>query len=653
MFKFLRKYQAVILVFGGALLMVAFLVPQALQQLGKGAGAQVLGTIDGKTLTGKSYNTARQELEIINSVMPEFVSTWDVGVEHWLLLSIEADRHGVSGGQLDGRNLLPQLADDYVRTLSRFQNPPLDQVQTDALRQGRLDFLNTTLDAMRLRGYSEADTFGALGKLSGVLRLIQLHQVSLPLSTPEAWALGMELFDTATVDIVALFGDDLAPDPATLSRGQLDSHFEQFRAQRPEDNDFGIGYRLSDAVRLEMLIIDRSALNDAVDVDPIELRLHFDELQKQNILVGQTFEASRDQVRGSYVTEQSAELLDELTLEVRRKLLMSRVGIHPIDGFFRLPKEWPQQRPTLEVLAEAVRQKVPKADLASAVVRLRTDDTVMLDADALAALDGVAGATFRVNERLSIPFVEYILGVRELGRGEDRFALQQDFLPAQPMRITGGANEGDVIWVRVTGARPESPATEWQSIEAQMRTDLASLEGYRALLGQRDDIVSQVGGTGPDAGVAVILDLDMPSATYNIEGIITRQAIRLADGTTTFPEADSQDFRDAVMDLVKPWDPALDVATLPLEQRTTSAVDPTERRLIIGQVTDRTPMTMEQFSRNAASIVSRARAQIGQPEIDPFSFEAVSKRLGYKSADRSQSDDEDDVEEMQPENDTE
>ena len=47
MLKFLRKYQGIILVFGGVLLMIAFLIPQALQKMGKGAGAQVVGTIDG------------------------------------------------------------------------------------------------------------------------------------------------------------------------------------------------------------------------------------------------------------------------------------------------------------------------------------------------------------------------------------------------------------------------------------------------------------------------------------------------------------------------------------------------------------------------------------------------------------------------------
>ena len=47
MLKFLRKYNQYILVCGGVLLMVAFLVPGALRQLGQNPDRVVVFTIDG------------------------------------------------------------------------------------------------------------------------------------------------------------------------------------------------------------------------------------------------------------------------------------------------------------------------------------------------------------------------------------------------------------------------------------------------------------------------------------------------------------------------------------------------------------------------------------------------------------------------------
>ncbi|MCA9294477.1 MAG: hypothetical protein KDA20_11760 [Phycisphaerales bacterium] len=641
MLKFLRKYQGIILVFGGVLLMIAFLIPQALQKMGKGAGAQVVGTIDGgRTLSGKDYLRAKRELEIVYTVMPEFVSRWDVSVEHWLLLTVEADRNGLRGGELDGQNFFARMVDETVTQFNQqrtLQGRPMVDDEIAAARKSLLDQMNASVDSLHKRGYADGEIYTAIGKLSGVWRLINLLQPSLPLSMPEAWAVGMELYDTVTADIVALTGDDLAPDPGSLTDAQLSAHFQTYAAQRPMDNEFGIGYRQPDAVRLEMLRLDRSALNDAIEVDPIELRLHFDDLQANNILPGKTFEEVRDQVRASYVSEQSGKLMDELVLDVRREMLKSRVGMQMRDGFAVLPQDWATKRPTLDALANAVRAKLPHTELGGQVVDVRPDDGALLDGGALAVLPGANGATFRVNERVSVPFAEYILGVRELGRGDTRFALQQGFLPAEPMRVTNGAGAGDVIWVRITGVRKEGPATDWRTIETRVRDDLASIEGFNALEVRQSEFVTSVA----NVGVATVLDMNMPGAAYNLDGKVTRQIVRLADNATPFPEGNVQHFRDAIMDLVKPWDPTLDVATLPLDQRTTSALDQATRRLVIGQVTGRTPMTIEQFSRNIGSIINRARVQASDSSrLDPVSFDAIKQRLGYRPAERSKKGDE-------------
>ena len=619
MLKFLRKYNAIILVFGGVLLMITFLIPQALQQLGQGAGAQVLGTIDGRAISGKEYLRAQRELEIINRIGLGIVRF--ESVEHWLLLTLEADQHDLVGGQLDGRNFLSRYATEVTSFLAAGRSEEERAERADQM----LASLNAAVAEVR---YPADQIYAALGKASGVWRLLELHEVALPLSTPEAWSIGMDLFDTATADIVAISADDFAPDPATLSDGAIQSHFEQYGAQRPSENDFRIGYRQPQAMRLDMLRIDRSALRDAIEVDPIELRLHFDKLQKRGVMVGQTYEDNRESVRASYLTERSQELLDELTREVNRELLKSRVGMDFTGGYAELPDDWASRRPSMESLAAVVRAKMPSPEVAQAIVQVLTDDGTFLAPTDLAQLPAVLTAQYRINERASVPFVQYVLGVRELGN-DDRYPLQVGIIPTQPLRVQRGTDEGDVIWVRIVEVREEGPAESWRELEDQVRRDLASLEGYNALLARQ----AEYEGLVAQRGVAEIMEQNLPSATYNIGGKITRQAVRLADGSTPFPEANNKPFRDAVIDMMRAWDPALDVATLPLEDRTVAITDPATQRLTIGQVIERAPMTLEQYSRNAASIVSRALSDTADPNaIQVLSYDAVKKRLNYRPA---------------------
>ena len=67
MLKFLRKYNKFILVIGGSLLMVAFLAPQAIQQIGK-IQNRTVATMDGRNVKERELFEAASELRAVNAL---------------------------------------------------------------------------------------------------------------------------------------------------------------------------------------------------------------------------------------------------------------------------------------------------------------------------------------------------------------------------------------------------------------------------------------------------------------------------------------------------------------------------------------------------------------------------------------------------------
>ena len=120
MLKLLRQYNQWILAVGGTLLLVAFLMPTAIQNCAQqsAVGGAVWATYEGGgELTGLDLDDARRELMLV-----EFLGNPDrrqdpiafIGADrdpaHWWLLVHEAERAGLVGGQGEGLALIAARA---------------------------------------------------------------------------------------------------------------------------------------------------------------------------------------------------------------------------------------------------------------------------------------------------------------------------------------------------------------------------------------------------------------------------------------------------------------------------------------------------------------------------------------------------------------
>src|SRR5579862_5765022 len=114
MLKWLRKYNTFILVVGGCLLMVAFLLQSVLNDLGKrgffGGTVFKVGshkvTIDSLDQAGRDYNAMCSLLG--NSRLLENFFQIE-SLDHWYMLEREAEEAGLVGGVQDGEGFLDEI----------------------------------------------------------------------------------------------------------------------------------------------------------------------------------------------------------------------------------------------------------------------------------------------------------------------------------------------------------------------------------------------------------------------------------------------------------------------------------------------------------------------------------------------------------------
>ena len=117
MFKFLRKYDKWILAVGGTLLLITFLVPQAIQGLSQysaqtGATWATVGAPPAKVTMGEA-EVFRRQARLIDRLGPQnLLNRLGAGSDpaHWYLLLREAREAGLVGGPGSGLAFAQQIA---------------------------------------------------------------------------------------------------------------------------------------------------------------------------------------------------------------------------------------------------------------------------------------------------------------------------------------------------------------------------------------------------------------------------------------------------------------------------------------------------------------------------------------------------------------
>lgn len=677
MLKFLRKYNKWILVVAACFLMVAFLAPQAIQQWGQNQEKRVVARIGEQRVTVRDLRFARAESNLAELILPPGLLEERQEDIHWLLLATEAERGGYIGGAGDGARLLEEAAEDLAYQMGfqqwlgdRFQGIPQqflqqiagqvepqwrsqwlsDQQMQDALvQQARNFILNRVQMPM-----TQQELYRSLGRVRGVRRMIgewaQAGILSERRSLSEIKELGRQAWGRA----LFLPAGDLAAAEPEPTEEEIQAHFERFSDVSAEEGQYGFGYTLPARLKLEAMIIDRAAIEAAITPDAIEVRKLWASDRQGDQRYPEEFSAAREMVEAE-VRRRIADSVMEIARQAIGAALLPSIRQLEEQGAYRVVTEdYLAQRPALEVVAQAVKQRVAEATFPLAAggkveipAPVVTVHDRWLTPQDVSELEGVGAAALQYAGG-NVPLSRALFEVREIA-GENNLGLQQGVTPVQmPARTP----DGSLVYYTVLDTRPQSPPDSMDEIRDQVTADLKALRAYERLQAQLEEYRSLAVAEGLEAVAARFAELlPAPQGEAGAEG--QPQPPEVSDEVRFTTQGASQEglmidelsheaVLDAVLDAAEQIDPAAPIDQIDPAQAIVAQPVDKELGVAFVRILAPRPVTREDFRAAAMAytqIVMGREMEALAIEDHPFSFPSLRDRLGYIDLDRGRDED--------------
>jgi hypothetical protein len=642
MLKFLRKYNALILVVGGSFLMVVFLLPQAIQQFGPNPLNRPMFEAYGETFDGAEVQAARHEVEILSrsGLMaqmrypgPLSDTVRRIDPVHWMLLTQEAQRAGLINPGATAEQLLMRAAQNRADMLNaQGAQFGLQVTPEEMFAQYENAY---AIAAGQVRGGAEVG-LRALRHMDAYQRLIEAAYGYGQLSLQELAAEAVESQTQAEIDLAVIRGLDFARDRniAEPSEAELQEFFEQYRASRPDENRFGLSYRLPPAVKLEVLLIDREIVANAVELDPIEVRKYF--MQNEDSFDGD-FASARLSVEAQVRQREADRLMRVARDAVEDVRVRAQARLRRTDeGFRELPDNWSETRPSIDELVQAAndalaseispREPAARAILLDDIFYSRTDLARVSDAPMQRLSASVGGQ--------NVALASVAVRVRELAEeGQAVIGLQEGLLFG-PLSGRGGVQDtGNIGFIRVVDVRPEGPAASLDQVRERVEEDWIAVRGYRVL--------ENTASTFAQRAIEAEGDLNVVVETLpQDQRLVARQATVQRDFVVGSPSAqgaatsatrlaNTEAFRARVRELVMEFDPMTPMSEVPFEDRIIAVPLPENRALAVAFIRGQRPVTRERV-RNAEGTFGRQLIGKVEPGIGAsLWFENMRERADF------------------------
>ncbi len=276
MLKFFRLYNKHILVVGGCLLMISFLLEPVLNRCSRGSYLEDIGIVDGRTITTDDIRLASTEMSLLNGLSPVTQSRYEP--LQWILIHHDARKLGLSASIREVNDLL---------VVAGLNNIELN----DVMRR-----FNVTSQELfeAVRNWLISQQYQALvagvEHISPAIRVKQIieGQMSFP-SAPvsEAMVKRFVYDQRAEVSITAIEVPytQYQPDIKPVTEAEIKELYEKYKDNLPgEGKPYGYGYKLPDRVKLEYLRIPYDRARDIVKVEEVDIYGYY-ERNKSRYLV--------------------------------------------------------------------------------------------------------------------------------------------------------------------------------------------------------------------------------------------------------------------------------------------------------------------------------------------------------------------------------
>ncbi|MEO1584041.1 MAG: hypothetical protein AAFR96_05640 [Planctomycetota bacterium] len=651
MLKFLRKYNKIILVIGGSLLMVAFLAPQAIQQVGQ-LQNRTVATMDGRKVKERELFDASNELRALNALGGTGgLATALLGLDqassadadlHWYLLSKEAEEGGFVGSDLDGRSFYPALAEQiavfairsgpqYRQAAAQLGQSMADQfILAQQLPQMRQNFLNNierTENAAASAGRFTTieELHRSVAKLRGIQRMRAAYAGVARPSGPRLRAVGSDVFRAIEADLVTISAarfNDAESDP---SEAELQAHFASLADVNPIDNEFGLGYLQPQRVKVEMIRLDAEAIRSAIEIPSVDVTRRW--LRERETTYPGELDEERDRVVAALEGERVEALITEAQKIIRGEVLRTSGQLPRSGDYLELPETWASERPTLEAIADAVVSRI--ADRQSfemprpTIVRLVDEWQTGQD---LVTVEGLAASSVRAGSQNVSPAAA-MLQVRELNPNPV-MPIQVGVIAADfPVR----SSDGSVTFFRVIDSRDVSPPDSIEEVRAEAVADLKTLRSYDRLAGELPGYleVARAGGLG-----AMVDALNAGRSEEDESWLSLEASVRIAAAqpASAPPVLADEDVLGEVFAFAETIDPTVEPESIDASRRTLSVLSPRTLSAAVGTINRYVPLTQEDFrqlfGQAQQAIIARELSRLDAVD-NPFSLERLRERHGW------------------------
>lgn len=662
MLKFLRKYSKWMMIVFGALLLVAFTAPQAIQQIGNQISNRKVARLGGSSIRATEMQLAERQHALLKDRVPQqYMPAVDrdrTGL-HWLMLRREAEAAGLVGVAGDGalwlEDFAPQIARrqidlKYASYAQQFGQQFAAQFAAQewngmdpAERQAMIDriagFLSQPPNNVSEREYHEA-----LSVARGIHRLTATYFESAPLSDTRAVRNSADLQRLANVEAVWVSGRDIAEIAGEPTDEQVQEHYERFASTPLGGGEFGIGYTLPERLKIEYLKLDREAILANITPDSLEVRKRYQTDVRLREAAGeepQPFGDVREDIERGVREEIAGDVIKAAQQAFVGAMGEATRTLEAEGPYKRLPDDFDATRPSFESVAQNMVETVGLTRFPEAkdgTVELPTPEIVRpedwLWPSAMVALDGFGRAQISIGSTQA-PVAQVLFAVREL-RPEmgASLAIQKD-LPVTDIPATGP--DGSVYFYTVLDVREESQPDSIGEVRKRLVEDWKALQAFERL-SENADQARQNAATNGLTSAAVELMTTLGATTE----APTPQTVRVSPNAVAsvgsfqaqpIPAINAEPFRNAIMAVFESLDPLVDVEETPLDQRTVAVPIPGTLTLGVGTVNGITPLTAEVYRRMADRLDYELRLmelREALPSGNPFSYEAMSQRLNLE-----------------------
>lgn len=635
--KILRKYKKPLIVVGGTLLMIAWAMSGSMNQMGGDPRSRVVGNTSFGRITAEQQAEYDAQFKVMQDFLPFLVRNGAMNIEngtHFHLMALEAQKAGFEAGAEDGRQwfeelkTLPNLQQEAAQDLYRQWAQRAQEGKTPNPQPTNEDVAKHTADllqalarrAMGSRNFGDEQFFAALGRARAISRYVTSFQFAPRVSDRRLANKVVAEGDIALVDALVIPADRVLDKVAMPTPEELQAQFDKFKSTKPGEGELGAGYYQPARVKIEWLKLDRAAVANAIDLDPIEVSKRY---KANRIKFAGEFAAEKDKVEKELRDELTARLMTDADRVIRAEMLKATAKLPAEGQYKKLPADWDSVRPTLEAIAQAVVRevKMPGGVGSFPLPLVVSKASAWLKPADLATLDGIGNTELRIGNKRDV-FSRIIFLAKEFGFPND-LSIQRGMPYVDNALLDADQNR---YYFTLLDLKAEGPAETLDDCRDDVTRDVRRAKGVALLKAELDRFKSIAIEKGLDAIAA-----EFPAAG-GLPALTVRTRTPISRTLAQDSELNTPDLRDTIMALATKIDPTKEASVIPAADRTLAAALAKTPAVLVAQITAHIPATVEVFRANDFQLTSQyvgEELSAANTREKVFSYAAMRERLRY------------------------